>query len=317
LESQSPQLLLPASDGQGRAKNHQLISRGRCDGNVGGDLVKTKPSDLLNLDHYPLDQHETSSFQELIARSQSDMAELGYVELPHFITEQATGALIDDAERLATRAFRSHGPGTAYLELPDETQWPEGHPRRRWQPYGVGAVSYDLIPLHSPLRALYESDLLLRFLEAVLNRGPLFRYADPFGALNLAVMGEGDELQWHFDQTDFVVSLAIQHADEGGNFDVVPKIRTTGDEHYDDVAAVLNGDHSKMVTLPMTPGTLLIFEGRNSIHRVSPLSGPTKRYVGLLGYDTKADTMSSDLLRTVRYGRTQAFATPPTDWPLT
>ena len=130
-------------------------------------------------------------------------------------------------------------------------------------------------------------------------------------------MGEGDDLQWHFDQTDFVVSLAIQHADEGGNFDVVPKIRTTGDEHYDDVAAVLNGDHSKMVTLPMTPGTLLIFEGRNSIHRVSPLSGPTKRYVGLLGYDTKADTMSSDLLRTVRYGRTQAFATPPTDWPLT
>ena len=49
----------------------------------------------------------------------------------------------------------------------------------------------------------------------VLDRGTLHRYADPCGALNLAVMGDGDELQWHFDQTDFVVSLAIQPAERG------------------------------------------------------------------------------------------------------
>ena len=39
---------------------------------------------------------------------------------------------------------------------------------------------------------------------------------------------------------------------------------------YDDVAAVLGGDRSRVRTLPMTPGTLLVFEGRNSLHRVSP-----------------------------------------------
>ena len=35
-------------------------------------------------------------------------------------------------------------------------------------------------------------------------------------------MGQGDELQWHFDQTDFVVSLAIRDAEVGGDFEVVP-----------------------------------------------------------------------------------------------
>ena len=91
-------------------------------------------------------------------------------------------------------------------------------------------------------------------IEAVLDRGPIYRYADPFGALNLAVMGEGDQLQWHFDQTDFVVSLAIQSAEAGGDFEVVPRIRSADDERYDDVAAVLARRRaSRVETLPMRP----------------------------------------------------------------
>jgi hypothetical protein len=53
----------------------------------------------------------------------------------------------------------------------------------------------------------------------------------------------------------------------------------------------------------MRPGTLLIFEGRNSIHRVSPIAGDVLRYVALLAYDTKPGTTSTELLRLSRYGR--------------
>ncbi len=169
------------------------------------------------------------------------------------------------------------------------------------------AVAYDITPVGSPLRRLYEWDPLTNLIEGALDRGPIFRYMDPFGALNLAVMGEGDQLQWHFDQTDFVVSLAIQSAEAGGDFEVVPRIRSAKDECYDEVASVLAGDLSRVETLPMTPGTLLIFEGRNSLHRVSPVSGSRWRHVGLLAYDTKPGTVGSDLLRADRYGRTEAF----------
>ena len=31
--------------------------------------------------------------------------------------------------------------------------------------------------------------------------------------LDLAAMHDGDELYWHYDQTDFVMSLALQDAD--------------------------------------------------------------------------------------------------------
>ena len=90
----------------------------------------------------------------------------------------------------AERAFHSSGVGTAYLELPDD-HWPKDHPRQTWAPYAVGAVGYDVIPHASALRRLYESSALLAFLEDVLDRGTLYRYADPCGALNLAVMADG------------------------------------------------------------------------------------------------------------------------------
>jgi hypothetical protein len=116
-------------------------------------------------------------------------------------------------------------------------------------------------------------------------------------------MRDGDQLQWHFDQTDFVISLALEDCEEGGDFEVAPLIRSGSDEGYTEVGRVLLGESDRVVRLPMQPGTLLIFEGRNSVHRVSPLRGPTERLVALLAYDTRPDTVSSPALRMARYGR--------------
>jgi hypothetical protein len=235
--------------------------------------------------------------------------------MPGFVSPTGVAELVRDADGLAPRAHSSGGQGTAYLEFPDFSLPPD-HPRLHFDDYRVRAVAYDLTPYGSPLRRLYEWDPVLALIEAVLNRGPIFRYADPFGALNLAVMGAGDRLQWHFDQTDFVVSLAIQSAESGGDFEVAPRVRSATDECYDDVSAVLDGDRSRVETLPMRPGTLLVFEGRYSLHRVSPVKGDRWRHVGLLAYDTKPGTMGSELLRADRYGRTEPFGQPPDTWPV-
>ena len=239
-----------------------------------------------------------------VEQGRAQMLDTGACEIPKFVRPEALDDFVRDARRLVPLAHRSGGLGTVYLGFPDES-FPADHPRQWLGEYDVGAVAYDLFPSDSPIRQLYEWPELLRFVAAILGLDEIFRYADPLGALNLAVMGDGDQLQWHFDQTDFVVSLALQDGDEGGDFEVAPQIRTSADERYDDVAHVLEGDASSVVTLPMTPGTLLVFAGRYSLHRVSPIAGPTPRLVGLFGYDTKPGTMSSDLLKAVRYGRTE------------
>ena len=270
--------------------------------------------DLVDLVRYPLLDPAGPAFAALVAAARGQLAGTGAVELPGFLRPSGIAALVADADRLAPRAHHSAGEGTAYLEFPDFSL-PDDHPRLTWGHYAVGAVPYDVMPEDSALRRIYEWEPLRHLVEAVLDRGPVHRYADPFGALNLAVMHEGDELQWHFDQTDFVVSLAIQTADEGGMFEVYPRIRSADDEHYGDVARALAGSREGVVTLPMVPGTLLVFEGRHSLHRVSPVGAGSPRHVGLLAYDTVPGTMGSELLRQDRYGRTVPFSTPPTRWP--
>ncbi|HEV8065409.1 MAG TPA: hypothetical protein VGP46_11280, partial [Acidimicrobiales bacterium] len=253
------------------------------------------PADLVDLERYPLVDLAGEALAAVLARARAQLAELGAAELPGFVNAEGMRLLLEDSEALAPKAWHSGGTGTAYLApAPDDA--PEGDPRRWTGPYSTGAVAYDLFPTSSPLRVLYEWDALKDFVQAILQAGPLYRYADPCGALNLAVMTEGEQLQWHYDMTDFVVSLAIRDAAEGGDFEVSPRIRSATDENFAGVSAVLAGERAGVLTLEMTPGTLLVFAGRYSLHRVSPVVGPVDRYVGLLAYDTSEGTVSSDSL---------------------
>ena len=235
-----------------------------------------------------------------VAEGRAQMAATGACEIPAFVRADALPAFIEDARRLAPLAHRSGGLGTVYLGFPDES-FPLDHPQQWLGQYDLGAVAYDLFPPESPIRRLYEWPELTRFVAAILGLDEIFPYADPLGALNLAVMTDGDQLQWHFDQTDFVVSLAIQDADVGGDFEVAPQIRAADDEHYDDVARVLAGERDRVVTLPMTPGTLLVFAGRYSLHRVSPIEGrhaASRRAVRLrheAGHDVERAPQGSSL----------------------
>lgn len=258
--------------------------------------------DLIDLHHYPVHEPTSGPGAELVALAQRQLRDDGACELPGFLTAPGLAAGLADAWSLEPDAHRSEGRGTAYLEVPDPS-WPADHPRARRCRYASGVVAYDQFAAASPLRALYEWDPFVGFLSAVLGR-EVFRYADPLGALNLAVMTHGDELQWHYDQTDFVVSLALQASDQGGTFDVVPQLRADGDERYDQVSSAIDGTHPGVVTQPMRPGTLLLFAGRDSLHAVSPVVGDTSRLVLLMGYDTKPGTRSSTDLQLARYGRT-------------
>ncbi len=234
---------------------------------------------------------------------QTQLAATGVCIVEQFIRPHALARLVAEADELAPRAHLSDVTGTPYIE-PPQPEYPAGHPRRTLVHTRLRAVAYDLFPGTSGLRQLYESDELMGFVGTVLEKPPLYRYADPLGALNLAVMTDGDELGWHYDQTDFVVSVAIQSSERGGDFESARRIRSADDENYDDVARILAGEPLPLVeTVPMRAGTLMLFEGRFSLHRVSPIVGPRPRYVGLFAYDTKPGTVSSELLRRVRYGR--------------
>jgi hypothetical protein len=261
------------------------------------------PERLVDLARYPLLALDAPQARAALAEARTGLARRGIAILPGFLHAGALPGLVAECDALAPLGHFSEVQGTPYLDLPDLSA-PEGHPRRALGRSALRAVATDRFPAASGLRALYEWEPLLEWVRMMLGRERLFRYADPLGALNLAVMREGDELGWHYDQTDFVVSIAIQSSEAGGEFECVPGIRSAADERYEAVRAVLAGaPGAGVMGVPMTPGTLMLFAGRNSIHRVTPIRGARPRYVALLAYDTKPGTDSSPLLKRVRYGR--------------
>ncbi len=261
------------------------------------------PARLIDLERYPILDLAGDAARALARRCREQLDRTGACELPGFITPAAVEILVREGDALSARAYHSVVTGTAYLEVPNPS-WPEDHPRRFLDDTSVGVIAYDQFPTGSALRALYEWEPLMEFVAAAIGKQRLYRYADPMGALNLAVMGDGERLHWHYDQTDFVTSIALRASEAGGDFEYVPLIRSAADENYPRVKRLFDGDLAGVVRVPMIPGTLLLFEGRNSIHRVTPIRGRTPRLVALLAYDTRPDTRSSKVLQMARYGRT-------------
>jgi hypothetical protein len=258
---------------------------------------------FVDLERYPILELASGRARELVAHCRSQLAAQGACELPGFVAAEASERMAKESDTLVGRGHFAETRATVYLDLP-EAGLPAGHPRGRLaERSAVEAIAYDRIPPSHALRQLFEWDGLMQFVAAALGKPRLYRYADPLGALNVAAMRAGDALGWHFDQTDFVVSIALRDAAQGGDFEYTPLIRSPEDERYDDVAAVLDGDRTRVRTIPLTPGTLLLFEGRNSLHRVTAIGGDDVRLVALLAYDTKPDIVSTELLRRVRYGR--------------
>jgi hypothetical protein len=177
------------------------------------------------------------------------------------------------------------------------------HPLRRFYERSNAFVPADNFGPESILRAIYAWPEFAPFIQESLGEQKFFPYADPLAdvIVNLAVEGNG--FPWHFDTNNYTVTLAIQNAESGGDFEYSPYLRTPTDENYESVEAVLDGDPTLVRSLSLEPGDLQIFKGRYSLHRVTPLTGPRTRYVAIFSYVEEPAMVGSPERTQQLYGR--------------
>ena len=169
----------------------------------------------------------------------------------------------------------------------------------------MGSVPYDRIDEDSSLRRLYLWNPLKDFVGAVLGKPVLHRFADPLGACSVNVFVDGGEHGWHFDESEFSVTLMLQTPESEGSFEYVPGIRGHEDENAI-VAAVLDGERDRVLELPFTAGALLIFGGRRTLHRVTRVNGAVPRLVPVLAYAERPGLTNSEAVRELFWVRTGA-----------
>ena len=132
-------------------------------------------------------------------------------------------------------------------------------------------IAWDEVLDTSPLRVLYGWDPLTEFIARALKIPRLYRYGDKLAACSLAVFHAGDELGWHFDRAAFAVTVMLQPAASGGEFDYVPGLRPEAGDDPTALLATLEGQGASPRQLVNAPGTLSLFRGHRSLHRVTPV----------------------------------------------
>jgi hypothetical protein len=167
-----------------------------------------------------------------------------------------------------------------------------------------GCITDDQIGRDSVLRVLYDAPAFRAFLCEVLGERGLHPYADPLSSVNVHYASAGQELGWHFDNSSFAITLLLQAPEAGGVFEYVRALRDAarGDAGYEAVRRVLDRE-TPPSRLSLGAGALVLFRGRDSMHRVTPVSGGTTRVLVVLAYNAEPGVALSESARMTFYGR--------------
>ncbi|MBB5165684.1 2OG-Fe(II) oxygenase family protein [Mycobacterium sp. AZCC_0083] len=261
-------------------------------------------ADVVDLDRYPINDLDSDRGRAFVADCREQLRRDGVCNLPGFVTTQAGTEMIRHADQLGSAAHSTDNTHTIYFE-PTDTSVPATHPLAAQQRSAKKTIACDQIPADAPIRRLYESDDLTKFIAAVLGKTELYRSADPLDAVMIALFEDGDELGWHFDRSEFAVTVMYQEAENGGHFDYYPGLRSAENDNHQTIEKTLQSDGDGAVRLPSGPGALAIFHGRNALHRVSPIAGSRPRINSVLTYGEKPDMRLNTLTQDLFYGRTQ------------
>ena len=260
--------------------------------------------DLVDTTRYPLDDPDSAAWTALVDQCRGEMAVHGCLTLRDFLTptahRNATAEIVDIARRVTIR----HEMCTVYARPELEADLDPGDPRRLTFPRGSGHITRDMIGPHTVAHRLYASPKFKAFVKACVGADRIFEYADPLAGLIATIVPPGNELSWHYDTNEFVVTLMTQRPDAGGLFWYVPNLRQPGDENLAGLGAVLTDPHHTSIrSVDLRPGDLQIFLGRYSLHKVSQVTGTTDRHVAVLSYADRPGVIGPvDRTRAV-YGR--------------
>lgn len=253
-----------------------------------------KVTDLVNLDAYPIQDIQSPTAQALVAKCRQDLDKNALCTLEDFVSPKALMVMKTEIDGLLNSAYRAEHERTPY-SWRYNLDFPDSHPRRALHLNRYGYLLYDQFKKTALISQLFEWAPLTEFVRQVLGFETLYRTADPYLSIVVNIMQTGDELAWHFDTNDGVVSLMLQPADEGGHFEYAPYIRDEVDENYGGIQELFEGSSSLTDQPAIEAGTFVLFKGRRSCHRVTPIGQTTHPRVNILySFDERPDMVFSE-----------------------
>ena len=258
---------------------------------------------LLDLDRYPIDRPESAAAAALVDACRSQLAANGMFNLEGLVRPAAIRHAERELQPLAERESFTHQRVHNVYFQPDFAALAPDHPALAPLSTTNHTVCGDQLA-GTVVNRIYEWLPLVDFVARVIGRPRLFLMADPLARLNVMEYRTGEALNWHFDRSEFTTTLLLRPAQAGGEFEYRSNLRTAADPNYDGVARVLSGEDPDVAVNPLAAGTLNVFAGRDTLHRVSPVRGSQSRLVAVFSYYERPDVKFGATESVGFYGRT-------------
>jgi hypothetical protein len=248
---------------------------------------------VVDTARYPLSEPESPAWDDLVVRVRRDLHDVGCSVLPGFVRPNLNEMLRREGAEVAPLAHDDVEVVNAY-NIAFDASLPDDHPGAIPMERGNAFVAWDHIPEEFIVHRLYTSRFLQRFVAACVGLPAVYPLADPLAGLCVNVISPGRSHPWHFDTNEFTVSVLTQEAEGGGAFEWCPGIRSERAENFADVRGVLVGRRGDLARrLELQPGSLQLFRGRFSLHRVTTVTGGIARHAAILAYSERPGVVGS------------------------
>jgi len=225
----------------------------------------------------------------------------GILVFDSFISQRGLIKLKKEAAELKPKSFKSSSEYNVYVSDYDE-KFPPESPRNRIMSTTKKCIPNDLIPKDSILQKLYYSSLLKNFFCKLLGKDNLYPYEDSLSSININYYDKGDALGWHFDNSDFTITLLVKNCTKGGVYEFFNDMRfKDGEEDYDFVQKILD-NNLEGTKVKSFEGDLMIFKGNKSIHQVTPVE-EGERILVTFNYNETLGISLSEQSRRTFFGR--------------
>ena len=258
--------------------------------------------DYLNLDEFPLDRPDSDAYRHLVDRCRIELERTGMYNLTGFVKPATLDkAVAELAPRMASHSFTHQRKHNVYFK-PHVDGLPKDHPALAMFQTVNHTLCGDQLA-ENPVVEIYEWAPLARFIADTMNKDHLFAMKDPLARVNVMAYREGEALNWHFDRSEFTTTLLLQAPEYGGRFEYRTNLRSADDPNYEGVARLLAGNDPDMISIDSTPGTLNVFRGINTPHRVTAIEGSRERIIAVFSYYDRPGVVFSKDEQVGFYGR--------------
>lgn len=258
--------------------------------------------DILDLTRYPLDQEGSPAWQALVDRCVAELEANGMFNLEGLVRpEQIAHVAAQIKPLVETQSYTHKRLHNIYFK-PDIPGLDAKHPALRQ----VETINHTLCAdqlANSSVLSIYLYPPLARFLAATMGKPTLHVMPDPLAAANVMTYRAGEALNWHFDRAEFTTTLLLQAPERGGEFEYRTDLRSANEPNYAGVAELLEGRDPQVKRISLSAGTLNVFKGKNTAHRVTPVQGQVDRMIAVFSYYEKPGVMFTDAERLGFYGR--------------